>query len=163
VRGDGLTKKIGVSAYGPADLAAAWSADFDIVQAPFNVLDQRLLTTGWLDRFAKDGVEFHARSVFLQGVLLMPAAQRHGYFNRWTPLFERWQDWLSQHGGDAVKACLDFALAHDGISHVVVGVQTHEQLHQVIHAASTPRLPALAAGFASDDVALIEPYRWSAN
>ena len=46
--------------------------EFDLVQAPFNILDRRLATSGWLAKLAAMGTEVHVRSVFLQGLLLMP-------------------------------------------------------------------------------------------
>ena len=37
-----------------------------------NIIDRRLELSGWLERLSDEGVEVHARSVFLQGLLLMP-------------------------------------------------------------------------------------------
>ena len=51
LRDQGLVEKIGISIYHPEELDAL-CADyhFDLVQAPFNIVDRRLATSGWLDR-----------------------------------------------------------------------------------------------------------------
>jgi aryl-alcohol dehydrogenase-like predicted oxidoreductase len=163
VRQRGVVHKIGLSVYSPGELDALWSSTFDLVQAPLNVFDRRLQTSGWLDRLERAGVEVHARSVFLQGVLVMPASMRHSYFSRWSALFERWSAWLAETGVDPVKACLDLALAHRGVWRVVVGVETRSQLQQLIDAAGAPRTGITPDQFAVDDVDLLEPYRWDVH
>ena len=67
IQGQGRVEKIGVSVYGPDELDAIWpSYKFDLVQAPFNILDRRLVISGWLARLGRSGTEIHVRSVFLQ-------------------------------------------------------------------------------------------------
>ncbi len=84
IKDEGKVEKIGVSIYGPEELDALWPHyQFDLVQAPFNVIDRRLATSGWLKRLHQAGIEVHVRSVFLQGLLLMDTANRPVSFNRW--------------------------------------------------------------------------------
>ena len=69
---NGLVKKIGISIYDPLELDQVMHlTNFDIIQAPLNIVDRRLETSGWLSRLNKFGVEVHTRSTFLQGLLLM--------------------------------------------------------------------------------------------
>ena len=71
---EGVMQKIGVSIYSPTELDPVFEAcQIDLVQAPFNLIDQRLNTTGWLQKLHNAGVEVHTRSTFLQGLLLMPS------------------------------------------------------------------------------------------
>src|SRR3990167_4725202 len=73
----GCVKKIGVSIYQPEELDLIYKVmDPDLVQSPLNILDRRLIDSGWLARLRALGVEVHVRSVFMQGLLLMSAAQR---------------------------------------------------------------------------------------
>lgn len=61
----GYTKKIGVSIYAPSELNDLIDLGvFELVQAPLNILDRRLVESGWAQRLRKLGVELHARSVF---------------------------------------------------------------------------------------------------
>jgi len=156
----GLVRKIGLSIYGPETLDAILPRfPVDLVQAPFNVLDRRLRDSGWLDRLASAGIEVHARSVFLQGLLLMPAAHRPPYFHRWEALWRRWSEWLRDNEAGALQACLRFALEPRGIARVVVGVDNLGQLEKVAEGVRQAA-PLAPAELATDDLDLIDPSRW---
>lgn len=159
----GLTDKIGVSIYGPEELESLWPRfQFDLVQAPLNVLDRRLLASGWLGRLHAEGVEIHARSIFLQGLLLMPAASRPAYFNRWQPLWAAWEAWLDANGLTALQACLGFALAQSGLDRLVVGVNTVRNLEDIV--ANSRPWPAIPPQeLTSSDPDLVNPSRWSVS
>lgn len=157
----GLVSKIGVSIYSPSELDDLPSTfKFDLVQAPLNVFDRRLVSSGWLDRLAGEGAEVHARSVFLQGLLLMRSADRPAYFARWSPQLAAWTSWFESHHLTAEKACLDFVLSHPSIAQVVIGVDTVSQLRDLIAAANAPAAALAPSTLAVDDAGLIEPFRW---
>lgn len=64
-RDNGQVERIGVSIYSPDDLAVIYPVlRPDLVQVPLNLIDRRLVDTGWLNRLADDGVEVHTRSCF---------------------------------------------------------------------------------------------------
>ena len=68
----GLINKLGVSIYNPNDLNRIIDLiNLDIVQAPLNLIDRRLLTSRWLEKLKLKGIEVHTRSSFLQGLLLL--------------------------------------------------------------------------------------------
>jgi len=156
----GLVEKIGISIYNPAELdALAQCFQLDIVQAPFNILDRRLITSGWLDRLARMNIELHARSVFLQGLLLMPNAKRPDEFNRWQRIWQIWEQWLAETGLTPLQACLRHALAQTGIARVIVGVDSLVQLQEILLAAEGPTTE-LPEALQSNDIDLINPARW---
>jgi aryl-alcohol dehydrogenase-like predicted oxidoreductase len=157
----GLVKRIGVSVYGPQELdLLCESYHFDLVQAPFSVLDQRLKRSGWLQRLQQQGTALHVRSVFLQGLLLMTVTNRPTKFSRWNALWNEWEHWLSQTGQTALEACLRFAVNTPEIEKVVVGVDSLRHLEEILQAAdgNTPVLPNTLL---TDDSQLINPSMWS--
>jgi aryl-alcohol dehydrogenase-like predicted oxidoreductase len=158
-----LVEKIGVSIYAPDELTALCARyRFDLVQAPYNVIDRRLVTSGWLARLRDEGTEVHARSLFLQGLLLMSAASRPASFSRWQPLWNLWQSWLDERGVSALEGCLGFAMAQPQINHFIIGVDSVEHLQQITACASThTEMPPDA--LASGDADLVDPSRWSVN
>lgn len=162
-RESGRVERIGVSIYAPDELdALPPGMRFDIVQAPWSVLDQRMTGSGWAARLREEGCEFHARSLFLQGLLLMPPQARPPRFARWNSLLGRWDAWLARHGLDPLKACVGLALNTPGIDKVVVGVDSAAHLSQIIAAAGAGvRLPSLPTDLATDDVGLLNPALWS--
>jgi len=160
---DALAVKIGVSVYGPEELDALMPRfPFGLVQAPFSVLDRRLATSGWLARLGDAGVEVHVRSLFLQGLLLMPSADRPPRFARWQPLWERWANWLAETGLTPLQACLRFVLGTPGIGRAIVGIDRLAQLREILAAADGPP-PTVPADLACTDPDLINPSRWSAR
>jgi len=160
----GQVRKLGVSIYSPAELDAITKLfSLDLVQAPFNLIDQRLHSTGWLDRLKTNGIEVHTRSVFLQGLLLMPQAAVPSQFARWGALWDQWHKWLFANNVSAVQACLAFPLAFQGVDRVVVGADNLKQLAQIIDASvSSPPLATLP-DLQSDDIDLINPACWSTS
>ena len=158
-----LVEKIGVSIYAPDELTALCARyRLDLVQAPYNVIDRRLVTSGWLARLRAAGTEVHARSVFLQGLLLMPAAQRPASFDRWQSLWNLWDSWLAQQGMSAIQGCLGFALAHPELEHLVIGIDSVEHLQEIAACASA-RTAMPPDDLASEDVDLVNPSRWRLN
>jgi aryl-alcohol dehydrogenase-like predicted oxidoreductase len=160
LKDQGLVEKVGISIYDPAELdALRRNYHFDLVQAPFNIVDRRLATSGWLKRLHEGGTEVHARSVFLQGVLLMKSVNRPTAFARWEPLWQNWNDWLIDQGLTPLQACLGFALSERAIDRVVVGVDNLSQLEGVLAAVGALVVSA-PTGLMSEDRDLIDPSRW---
>lgn len=162
LKSQGTIGKLGISVYTPDELEVLVSRfDFDLVQLPLNVVDRRMIHSGWLDRLARSGIEIHTRSCFLQGLLLMDAAARPRKFARWAPLWQKWEHWLKQHALKPLEACLSFALSQQQISRVIVGVDNTAQLAEILDAANAATsLPP--DDLFSDDPDLLNPSRWNA-
>ena len=157
----GLAKKVGLSIYDPAELGPVLSKyPCGLVQSPFSVFDRRLRETGWLDRLAKRGVEIHVRSVFLQGLLLLPDSQRPAAFARWGAQWARWQNWLAASGSSPVSACLRYVLQHEEIDRAIVGVYSCAQLQDIVE-SDVESGPIPPDSLACNDLDLINPSRWN--
>lgn len=161
VKDEGLVFKVGVSVYGPTELDDLWPRyRFDLIQAPLNILDRSLVDSGWADRLKDASVEIHARSAFLQGLLLMSADKRPVRFHRWADIWQEWDRWLSLTGLTPVQACLHYANALDVIDRVVVGVDTVTQLDEIV-AAADGILSSLPMFKPLEDQRLINPASWN--
>lgn len=157
----GLVRKIGISVYDPSELEPLLHRfAIDVVQLPFNVLDRRMLHSGWLDRLATARIEIHARSCFLQGLLLMRPADRPTKFSRWSSVLRRWDDWLQRTPASALQACLCFSLSFPQIDRVIVGSESARQFAEIIAASRSSAAP-VPDDLYSTDVNLINPSRWS--
>lgn len=156
----GVVKKLGISIYTPIELEPISKLfRFDLVQAPFNLVDRRLHSSGWMSRLKNEGIEIHSRSVFLQGLLLLEQCEMPRKFAQWNQLWSRWQQWLSDRGASPLHTCLAFALAFPEIDRVVVGADNTVQLAQIIsaaRAAGSDNFPDLNC----DDESLINPALW---
>jgi len=157
---DGVVGKIGISIYDPSELDMLCSRfQFDLVQAPFNILDRRLIETGWLARLGELGTELHVRSVFLQGLLLMSSAHRPEKFKSWGLLWSDWDRWLHLNGITPLQACLRYVLSFPQISKVIVGVDSPQQLREIL-SASSGDFPELSDTLKTSDLRLINPANW---
>lgn len=157
----GLVVKIGVSIYGPEELdALSPHFRFDLVQAPFNIVDRRMATSGWLKKLHQSGTEVHIRSAFLQGLLLMDEQRRPAFFQRWQPLWKEWHRWLVEQALSPLQACLGFVLAQPEVGRVVLGIDSLEQLRGILASAGAP-VVVPPTTLASQDLDLINPARWS--
>lgn len=162
LKSSGRANKIGVSIYGPDQLDMLMDAcPIDIIQAPFNLIDRRLQTSGWLQRLSDANVEVHVRSAFLQGLLLMSTETRPARFGRWTNLWQQWDNWLTEHPGlSRFAACIGFVQGFDAIDRLVVGVDGIDQLKEIFEAAQRPT-PQLYPDLMCTDEQLINPANWS--
>jgi aryl-alcohol dehydrogenase-like predicted oxidoreductase len=157
----GLVAKIGVSIYGPEELDALCPYfRFDLVQAPFNIVDRRMATSGWLKKLHQSGTEVHIRSAFLQGLLLMGEQQRPLFFQRWQPLWKEWHRWLVEQALSPLQACLGFVLAQPEVGRVVLGIDSLEHLRGILASAGALAVVPPTT-LASQDLNLINPARWS--
>ena len=130
----GLVEKIGLSIYEPDILNEAFNQfDFDIIQLPFNVFDQRIIESGWVEKLQDKGVEIHSRSVFLQGLLLKNSSQLLNYFyQNWKSLFDKWYDIQQRMSKDSVTLALGHVLSQSWIDKIIVGIDNANQLEQLI-------------------------------
>lgn len=161
-RDAGLADRIGLSVYSPEQLAALIDRlPLEIVQIPANIFDRRFAETGWLERLAENNVEVHARSAFLQGLLLMPAEHVPAKFSPFHQLIDSWHAWLAGEatGTSAVQACLAHMASYEGIARLVVGADSLAQLQEIIDATASPprRAPDTLA---SPPTPLINPAQW---
>ncbi len=163
-RAAGQVARIGVSLYHPqeADWLLAQGWDVDLVQVPYNVLDQRFAAV--LPRLAAHGVEVHVRSAFLQGLLLREPATLPDFFRPLAPKLHLLRNLTQEAGVPLPAALLLFAAYAPGVARAVIGVDSvanlHENLTAAAYLAAAESLrPALAA-LAEPTDTFILPYAW---
>ena len=164
LRARGLVRRLGVSIYDSTDLDGLPLEHFQVVQLPLSLYDQRLLDDGTISRLRQAGVAVHARSIYLQGLLLTPV--------------EQWPDWVSpatrnHHqkltqqalslNSSLMDLALGFARAQYNLECIVVGVCSKSQLQELIHHWSLCSAYQLdyASEWALSDFSVIDPRIWS--
>jgi D-threo-aldose 1-dehydrogenase len=159
LKAEGVFAQIGISVYAaekPAELAARFKPD--VMQLPFSLLDQRLLANGTLARLAEMGVEIHARSLFLQGLLLMETLPEK--LRSAQPDLDRARARIAAAGSIPLAAALGFVLARPEIAVGLVGVTGLTELEEILAAVGRP-LPALDwPSLALKDERVLTPSLW---
>jgi aryl-alcohol dehydrogenase-like predicted oxidoreductase len=134
---DGVVKKIGVSLYDSSQIDRVLdNFSIDLVQLPVSILDQRLIKSGHLKKLKKYGVEIHARSVFLQGLLLMPLKNLPLWFKPIFGKLKRFHDKAEELNMTKIQLALGFVQSIDEVDKVVIGVNTIKQLLEIVNAIS---------------------------
>ena len=153
----GLVNKIGFSTYTPEQVDFLLkNFDFDLIQVPFNIFDNRLIQGGQLQALNNKGIEVHARSVFLQGVLL-DFNNLSNYFSPWKKEFSIYQETVKDNGLSLLECALNFVLNIREIDKVLVGVNSERQLKEIVQAVK--RRSNLSA-YPINDINLLNPSLW---
>ena len=159
---DGTFRRIGISTY-VADDPAALAARFkpDVMQLPFSLLDQRLLKDGTLARLHGMGVEIHARSLFLQGLLLMAPESLPDNLKAAAPHLTQLRAGLAAAGTTPMAAALAFVLSRPDIAVGLVGVTSLDELSEILAAAAQPSTALDWDACALDDERILTPSLWN--
>ena len=157
---NGFTSKIGVSIYDFNVLDIILKKfKFNLIQAPFNILDQRLVEKGWLKKLKKRKIEVHARSIFLQGILLLKHNQLPKKLIKLSKKLMVWENWLKKNKFRSLQVCLSFVLNQRQLDGIVVGFNNTNQLNQILKLKQIKNnfsLPNLNI----KDKKLIDPREW---
>lgn len=163
LQSEGQVQKIGASVYSQEQIARLLAAfDIGIIQLPFNLLDQRLLASEELRRLKGRGVEIHARSTFLQGILLSDPEGLDERFAGFHGHLDKLRKFLQAHDLSPLSGALTCSIQRLEIDTVLVGVTGIAELHEIL--AAMARLPANRIDFSScavTDPRLLNPSLWN--
>lgn len=156
----GKVRKIGISINSFNEVTEITNKyKLDLIQAPFNVIDRRLYSSGLLKRLKDNNFEIHTRSSFLQGLLLMDKSERPVKFSKWKNIWDIWSDWLSINSTSCLQGAIKFPLSFPEIDKIIVGVQNSHQLMDILNATEENfniDFPIIQC----DDEDLINPSKW---
>ena len=161
LKSEGKCFRIGVSVYNSLQIRALLDLFIpDIIQLPFNVLDQRLLHDGTLAKLKKLGIEIHARSIFLQGILLMQIEDLPIYFKPWLSTLLTWRGMCRDLDLSPQHVALNYVTSNRYIDKAIVGVASYSQL---VDLTSCPCQYSDITSFNSlslDDPEILNPAQW---
>ena len=128
----GIIQKIGISIYSPKELELIWKFwKPEIIQAPFNILDQRLLDSGWIKTLKKFKTKIFVRSCFLQGLLINNYKSKLK-FKEYYPILNNFSNWCKKNSITNIKACLHFIKQFKKIDYLIVGFNDSQQLEKIL-------------------------------
>lgn len=161
---NGLVKKIGISIYCPGDLRKIWNFwKPEIIQAPLNVFDRRIVTSGWLKKIKKNKIQFIARSIFLQGLLLNDLTKNcknYSKFRKHKNILGSWLNWCKKKKISPVKGCLDYVKKFSNIDYIVLGFNSFSHFKQILGEYNKKK-DHIPNTFNSKSNNLIDPRKWS--
>jgi len=160
----GLVKKIGVSVYDRSEIDELYNKYFfDMIQLPMNVFDQRLDDRIMFKELKRGNIEIHARSIFLQGLLLNETSSLPNRFKRVFPMLEEYFLNLEKAGMSKIEGALKYIHDIEEIDYAVVGINNVRQLQQINEAFNNISKSTEKKDFsmyACHDRQIIDPRKW---
>ena len=162
IKNKDLVKKIGVSIYDPIELEKIELLldQIDIVQAPINLVDRRLQISGWLSKLKSLGIEVHARSVFLQGLLLMKKNKIPKKLKKIFLGLDSWIEEIKKKDLNPVEECLSYPLSLPEVDRVLIGVDSLNQLKNIVKVSNIKKQKRNWSFMISSNQMLINPSNW---
>ena len=81
-------------------------------------------------------------------------------FERWATIWNSWHSALANDSTSATTASLHFLLQYPQIDQIIVGVDSVDQLRQLIEVSRRPVTPQCLSDMASSDEDLVDPSTW---
>jgi aryl-alcohol dehydrogenase-like predicted oxidoreductase len=151
-------KKIGLSIYDTECLNYLIpNYSFDVVQCPYNILDKRIINSGWFNKLKDKGIEIHVRSIFLQGLLVNKLVYKKKYFKKWRFFFIKWFQNLENNNISPIDYCLSDLLNHD-FDQIIIGINNYDNLKEIINFKIVKNKKML--NFKKTELKLIDPRKW---
>lgn len=151
-------EKLGVSAYELSDVEKFKEiCTPDIVQIPLNPLNQTFNCQEFIEYVKAYEIEVHARSLFLQGLLLLDKLPK-----KLAPLYGAWslvQDVLKQYSSP-LHGLLIWALAQNWVDSWVLGASSMQELQAIIKNLPSKENEYKSPIFQLNQVPLADPRNW---
>ncbi|MBR2353075.1 MAG: aldo/keto reductase [Clostridia bacterium] len=145
------------------------SGIFDAIQLPLNIWDNEVIRNGTVKSMADAGIAVFVRSVYLQGMFFRSEEEvRNTKFASAAPLIQALHAIAEDEGITVPELALSFIRDTEGVTSLVVGSETPEQVRQNAAMFESPSLSArtmerILSEFSNVDPFLISPWLWSSR
>jgi aryl-alcohol dehydrogenase-like predicted oxidoreductase len=164
LKASGRVRLIGASVYDGADIDALLARYTPgLVQLPYSLLDQRLRTSGHLQTLARRNVVVHARSVFLQGLLLADPSAVPAGLSALVPHLNQIRRFAKTNACDMAQLALLAVHKEPTIAGAVIGVTSLAEFNQIADAWANLKIRSDAGdltAFGINEPRLIDPRLW---
>ena len=130
-----IIRSTGVSTYSTEDTSLAIaSGNWDVIQLPFNLMDQRNRAS-FYDAF-ENGIGLVIRSVLMKGLLSERGRNLHPALRQVEQHIKNYNSLLNDQFHDLPTLATQFALSFEGVSSVLVGIDKLEYLYKALATAN---------------------------
>lgn len=135
----GVVRNIGVSLYTNEELEIVLkNKHIDIIQLPFNLLDNFSLRGELLKKAKENDKIIHTRSAFLQGLFFMDVGSKHRVVKELRPSLVQLQLIAKEENRGMASLALNYCLQQELIDKVLIGVDSIDQLNQNLSLTENP-------------------------
>ena len=104
----------------------------EVLQIPANILDPRHIRSGVFADAQRRGVAIFVRSVYLQGLILMPECDVPRELQAVIPVRRKLEALAAEAGLGMAELALRYMLSQQGVTCIVTGVESLDQIRQNI-------------------------------
>ena len=87
----------------------------------------------------------------------------HPYFNNWSSLFEKWEEWNKTNHFTKLQACLKYVFGFKEIDKYIIGIDSLDHLQEIINTLNFKDFKKVPIALSSKEQALINPSKWKLN
>ena len=157
----GLANRVGVSVYSLEGLLKSKASfnELTVFQVPENICDRRMFDSNELMDLGLQGNYFIVRSIFLQGLLLMPSTELPDRLKEGSKKIFQLESLARDHKALPLDLCLAYGRTIPWASGIIVGVTEASQLRQIVESKFTlPGDWATQIGVLPDSI--LDPRHW---
>ncbi len=159
-----LIKKVGISIYTNQEFEKVIESSFiDVIQLPFNILDNHVKRGSLIAKAKRNGKEIHVRSIFLQGLIFMNEVQIPEKLKPLFPYLKRILSFCQKQHLSLAEIAMTYALTYPYIDGVLIGVDNSEQLKTNVKCIRSEYADSITTFLDSINVAeteLLNPSYW---
>ena len=161
----GVIRKFGVSVYTNNEIEELLKEEnIDIIQLPFNLLDNSNQRSFVIEKAKKRGIEIHARSVFLQGLFFKNAKELPNKLTSLEPYLAAINKTSKGNNLSLNTLSLNYVMQQKNIDNVLIGVDSVEQLKENIKSLKSEISATVMREIDSINVketSLLNPSNWN--
>lgn len=157
----GYVKKIGMFSRNVVQAEeAVLRHKLDLIQVPINIIDQRFAANGFIEETRNRGVEVHAHSVFLNGILESDPDEWNSYFDDLKPTFDLLHKIALAHNISVRKLSMEY-LKSLRVDRLMIDVESASYLEEVLFEHRLPFKHGIDfTQFANNDKRFIDSIGW---
>ena len=130
---NGLVKRIGISVYNFDDISQLRLSNFDIIQLPISIFDQRFLKKGYFENILDSGCKIHIRSIFLQGLVLANNSELPGFLSKEFKFHHKnFCDMATLNKASQLDIACSFIQSLKNIESTLIGVENLSQFSEIL-------------------------------
>ncbi len=163
----GMIRYSAISVYSRHDYKLIANAGcFDAIQIPLNLFDWTQIENGGIQALADAGMMIFARSVYLQGVVFMKPEELDPRMDFCRPYIEKFRALCDEFKMSPPVLAISFVLSVPGVTNVVLGCQTLEQIDSnsqmmdEVRYLTDAEMAKIREAFVNIDPRVINPGMW---
>jgi len=103
-------------------------------------------------------IEIHARSIFLQGILVN-LGECNGYFSTWKKEFDEYREIVEKNESTLLEYAINYVLSVPEIDKALFGVSNIQQLIEIFKSIHSDNIINVKA-FSINNINLLNPSLW---